>query len=103
VDSAYKFAKDQKLFGTTGSGVFQAGTSHLPRAWRPIPPGPCDYEPQDDVLRAEPSSLAGTSFRDRQDHRWKPPKPQAPGPAWYTPRQLEQPKSFNINTKDTWV
>ena len=29
--------------------------------------GPGDYEPQDDALRAEPSSLAGTSFRDRQD------------------------------------
>lgn len=90
-------------FGTMGSRVFQKGLSHLPRSWRPLLPGPGDYDPQAPEISGVTQSMLGASAFASASPRMDRKKPGAPGPAYYTPRLPEQQKSFHLNIKDSWM
>jgi len=105
VEAAHDKVKAPRQFNTGPSNSFQAGKSHLPRSWKPVNPGPCEYDPKDDVVRAGANSMASAAFNSQQASigHARSPVPPAPGPAWYSPRANSGAKSFHLNMKNTFV
>lgn len=95
--AAVKGRTDHGVQGTSG---FRLGNSHLPRSWRPIAPGPTDYNPKSDEAPAEKGAVA--VFRS-DSPRFRRQRPAAPGPAFYSPRKPEAAQSFLLNSQNTWV
>jgi len=87
----------QISFSSGESASFQVGLSHMPRKHREHHPGPGEYEP---APPASPKKLV-LSF-DSTPGRFKEKVPLAPGPAYYSPRKIEQ-GDFFLNTKNLWL
>jgi len=90
----------EETTGGTGTWAFQEGTSHLPRTRRDPSPAPGQYS-----IELPPGSQGSPSkaaFASKMG-RMAAPRPNAPGPAYYTPRDVHSPRSFNLNSARSWM
>lgn len=91
--------KGQSQFGTKGHSSFQIGSSHMPRSWRPLSPGPGQYDAQE----PQPKASAPLSTMKSHTNRFKRAQPSAPGPAYYSPKKGATKNSFHLNFQNNWL
>lgn len=90
----------QKSFSTGESVSFRYGLSHLPRQWRPIGPAPGDYEAPDP---GPVSTAAAAAAFASNSHRFDAKPPEAPGPAYYSPKTRKVQQDFHLNTQGLFM
>jgi len=81
-----------------GTSSFQTGNSHHPRCFRPVCPGPGDYDWE---VPAVDKTIA--SFAASPQPRFPRDRALAPGPAYYQPQSPKEKKSFHLNIQKTWL